>query len=217
MSGLDDILAGYESQRAGQEAFYKDLHLHPELSHAEHRTARRVARQLKDSGFTIASGIGGTGVAGVLANGGGPAVLLRCELDALPLREATGAPYASTVTASDASGREVPVDHACGHDMHMACMTGMATLMAARRDRWHGMLITLFQPAEGTGEGAQDMVDDGLFKRIPVPDVALAQHLLPGIAGTGATCPGPFMSAADSIRVTVHGAGWARLHAAAHH
>jgi hypothetical protein len=91
--------------------------------------------------------------------------------------------------------------------MHMACMTGMATLMAARRDRGHGTLITLFQPAEETGEGAQDMVDDGLFKRIPVPDVALAQHLLPGIAGTVATCPGPFMSAADSIRVTVHGRG----------
>ena len=207
MSGLDDILAGYESLRAGQEAFYLDLHQHPELSHAEHRTARRVAGQLQDAGFTIASGIGGTGVAGVLVNGSGPAVLLRCELDALPLREATGAPYASTVTASDASGREVPVDHACGHDMHMACMTGMATLMAARRDRWHGTLITLFQPAEETGEGARDMVDDGLFKRIPVPDVALAQHLLPGIAGTVATCPGPFMSAADSIRVTVHGRG----------
>ena len=128
MSGIDDILAGYESLRAGQEAFYKDLHQHPELSHAEHRTARRVAEQLQDAGLTIASGIGGTGVVGVLANGSGPAVLLRCELDALPLREATGAPYASTATASDASGQEVPVDHACGHDMHTACMTGMATL-----------------------------------------------------------------------------------------
>jgi amidohydrolase len=207
VSATDDILAGYEALRLGQEAFYRDLHRHPELSHAEHRTAGQVAERLRDDGFSITSGIGGTGVAGVLANGSGPTVLLRCELDALPLREDTGAPYASTDTAPDASGHAVPVDHACGHDLHMACMTGMAQLMAARRDRWNGTLITLFQPAEETGEGAQDMVDDGLFKRIPVPDVALAQHLLPGIAGTVATCPGPFMSAADSIRVTVHGRG----------
>jgi hippurate hydrolase len=101
----------------------------------------------------------------------------------------------------------VPVDHACGHDLHMACMTGMAKLMADHRDRWNGTLITLFQPAEETGEGAQDMVDDGLFKRIPVPDVALAQHLLSGMAGTVRTRSGPFMSAADSLKVTVYGRG----------
>ena len=207
MSVIDEILADYEGQRECQETFYRDLHQHPELSHAEHRTAQQVAEQLKDNGFTVISGIGGTGVVGTLANGSGPVVLLRCELDALPLREDTGAPYASTVTTKDDAGHEVPVDHACGHDLHMACMIGMAKLMADHRDRWHGTLITLFQPAEETGEGAQDMVDDGLFSRIPVPDVALAQHLLPGIAGTVATCPGPFMSAADSIRVTVFGQG----------
>jgi amidohydrolase len=207
MSVIEDILAGYKAMEPAQEAFYKDLHRHPELSHHEQRTAGDVSDRLRGDGFTVATGIGGTGVAGVLANGSGPVVLLRCELDALPLREDTGAAYASTATAKDASGHEVPTDHACGHDMHMACMTGMATLMAAHRDRWNGTLITLFQPAEETGEGAQEMVDDGLFKRIPVPDVALAQHLLPGIAGTVATCPGPFMSAADSIRVTVYGRG----------
>jgi amidohydrolase len=207
MAALDDILAGYEALRPDQEAFYQDLHRHPELSHQEHRTAQRVAGQLRSDGFTVQTGIGGTGVTGVLANGSGPAVLLRCELDALPLREATGAPYASTATATDASGHQVPVDHACGHDLHMAAMTGMATLMAGHRDRWHGTLITLFQPAEETGEGAQEMVDDGLFKKIPVPDVALAQHLLPGIAGTVRTRSGPFMSAADSIKVTVYGRG----------
>jgi amidohydrolase len=204
---LEEILAGYEGLRAGQEAFYQDLHRHPELSHQEHDTARRVADRLRGDGFTVQTGIGGTGVVGVLANGSGPTILLRCELDALPLREDTGAPYASTVTAHDAQGHEVPAAHACGHDLHMSCMAGMATLMAARRDRWNGTLITLFQPAEETGEGAQDMVDDGLFRRIPVPDVALAQHLLPGIAGTVATRPGLFMSAADSIKVTVHGRG----------
>jgi amidohydrolase len=207
MAALDDILAGYEALRPAQEAFYQDLHRHPELSHQEHRTAQQVAGQLQDDGFTVQTGIGGTGVTGVLANGSGPVVLLRCELDALPLREATGAPYASTVTVRDASGMEVGVDHACGHDLHMAAMVGMAKLMASHRDRWHGTLIPLFQPAEETGEGAQEMVDDGLFKKIPVPDVALAQHLLPGIAGTVRTRSGPFMSAADSIKVTVYGRG----------
>jgi amidohydrolase len=207
MAALDDILAGYEALRPAQEAFYQDLHRHPELSHQEHRTAQQVAGQLQEDGFTVQTGIGGTGVTGVLANGSGPVVLLRCELDALPLREATGAPYASTVTVRDASGMEVGVDHACGHDLHMAAMVGTAKLMAGHRDRWHGTLIPLFQPAEETGEGAQEMVDDGLFKKIPVPDVALAQHLLPGIAGTVRTRSGPFMSAADSIKVTVYGRG----------
>ncbi len=207
MSPIDEILGGYHGLQAAQEAFYQDLHSRPELSHAEHRTAQRVADQLRTTGFTVHAGIGGTGVAGVLANGDGPTVLLRCELDALPIREDTGAPFASTVTVRDVGGHEVPVDHACGHDMHMSCMVGMAKLMADHRDRWRGTLIPLFQPAEETGEGAQDMVDDGLFGKIPVPDVALAQHVLPGIAGTVSTRSGPFMSAADSIRITVHGRG----------
>ena len=207
MAALDDILAGYEALRPAQEALYQDLHRHPELSHEEHHTAQRVGDLLRQDGFTVTGGIGGTGVAGVLANGSGPTVLLRCELDALPIREETGAPYASTVTVPDASGHLRPAAHACGHDLHMAAMISMAKLMADHRDRWHGTLIPLFQPAEETGEGAQDMVDDGLFKKIPVPDVALAQHLLPGIAGTVRTRSGPFMSAADSIKVTVYGRG----------
>ena len=207
MAALDDILAGYEALRPAQEALYQDLHRHPELSHEEHHTAQRVGDLLRQDGFTVTGGIGGTGVVGVLANGSGPTVLLRCELDALPIREETGAPYASTVTVPDASGHLRPAAHACGHDLHMAAMISMAKLMADHRDRWHGTLIPLFQPAEETGEGAQDMVDDGLFKKIPVPDVALAQHLLPGIAGTVRTRSGPFMSAADSIKVTVYGRG----------
>ena len=144
---------------------------------------------------------------GVLANGSGPTVLLRAELDALPVREDTGADYASTATGQDAAGHEVPVAHACGHDMHMSCLLGMAKLMADHRGQWTGTLIPLFQPAEETGDGAQAMVDDGLFKRIPAPDVALAQHLLPGIAGTVGTRPGPFMATEDSINVTVYGKG----------
>jgi amidohydrolase len=207
VNGVDEILIGYDGLRAAQEAFYKDLHEHPELSHQEHRTAQRVAGQLQDYGFTVQTGIGGTGVVGTLANGAGPTVLLRAELDALPVREDTGVDYASTVTAKDADGHEVPVAHACGHDMHMACLLAAVKLMAARRDRWSGTLLPLFQPAEETGDGAQGMVDDGLLKRIPAPDVALAQHLLPGIAGTAGTCAGPFMSAEDSIKVTVYGRG----------
>ena len=207
MNGVDEILAGYDGLQAAQEAFYKDLHEHPELSHHEHRTARCVAGELQKYGFTVQTGIGGTGVAGVLANGAGPTVLLRAELDALPIAEDTGVDYASTVTTKAADGHEVPVAHACGHDMHMSCLLGMAKLMADHPGQWNGTLLPLFQPAEETGDGAQGMVDDGLLKHIPVPDVALAQHLLPGIAGTVGTCSGPFMSAEDSIKVTVYGRG----------
>src|SRR5580693_2924886 len=207
MSSVDKILAGYDDLRAGQEAFYKDLHEHPELSHQEHRTAERVAVKLQEYGFTVHAGIGGTGVVGVLANGSGPTVLLRAELDALSVREDTGADYASTATGKDAVGHEVPVAHACGHDMHMSCLLGMAKLMTEHRDQWAGTLIPLFQPGEETGDGAQGMVNDGLFKRIPAPDVALAQHVLPGIAGTVLTRSGPFMATEDSINVTVYGKG----------
>ncbi len=207
MSSVDEVLAGYGGLAAGQQAFYQDLHEHPELSHQEHRTAQQVAAKLREYGFAVAEGIGGTGLVGTLANGRGPAVLLRCELDALPVKEDTGAPYASTATAHDADGHLVPVAHVCGHDLHMSCLLGMAQLMAEHPGQWSGTLLALFQPGEETGDGAQGMIDDGLVKRMPAPDVALAQHLLPGVAGTAATCSGPFMTAEDSIRLTVYGKG----------
>jgi hippurate hydrolase len=207
MSVVQEILAGYDGLQADQEAFYKDLHQHPELSHQEHRTARCVAGQLQDYGCTVQAGIGGTGVVGVLSNGGGPTVLLRADMDALPVKEDTGAAYASTATARDADGNEVPVAHACGHDIHVSCLLGMAKLMADHPGQWNGTLLALFQPAEETGDGAQGMVDDGLLSRIPAPDVALAQHVLRGVAGTVGTHPGPFLSAADSIKITVYGRG----------
>ena len=144
---------------------------------------------------------------GLLANGDGPTVLLRAELDALPIAEDTGVDYASTVTTTGSDGRLVPVAHASGHDLHMACLLAAVKLLADHPDRWRGTLLALFQPAEETGDGAQGMVADGLFTRIPVPDVALGQHLLPGIAGTVGTCPGPFMSAEDGIAITVYGRG----------
>jgi amidohydrolase len=207
MTSVQEILAGYDSLQAGQEAFYKDLHQHPELSHQEQRTAGRVAGQLQQYGCTVQAGIGGTGVIGMLSNGGGPTVLLRADMDALPVKEDTGADYASTATARDADGGEVPVAHACGHDIHVACLLGMVKLMADKPGQWNGTLLALFQPAEETGDGAQGMVDDGLLTRIPAPDVALAQHVLAGVAGTVGTHPGPFLSAADSIKITVYGRG----------
>ena len=207
MSNVDEVMAGYAGLQADQEACYKDLHQHPELSHQERRTAGRVAARLQEYGFTVHSGIGGTGVAGVLANGSGPVVLLRADMDALPVREDTGAQYASTVTARDGDGREVPVAHACGHDVHVSCLLGAGQLLAGHRGQWNGTVVTLFQPAEEAGDGARGMVDDGLLRRIPALDVALAQHVLPGIAGTVGTRPGPFLTEADSMKITVYGRG----------
>ena len=207
MSSIQEILAGYDGLQAAQEAFYRDLHQHPELSHQEQRTAQRVAGQLQQYGCTVQSGIGGTGVVGMLSNGGGPAVLLRADMDALPVKEDTGADYASTAPAQDADGNEVPVAHACGHDIHVSCLLGMTKLMADHPGQWNGTLLALFQPAEETGDGAQGMIDDGLLTRIPAPDVALAQHVLRGVAGTAGTHSGPFLSAADSIKITVYGRG----------
>jgi amidohydrolase len=207
MNNAQEILAGYDGLQAGQEDFYRDLHQHPELSHQEQRTAQRIAGQLQEYGCTVQAGIGGTGVVGVLSNGDGPTVLLRADMDALPVKEDTGADYASTATAQDADGNEVPVAHACGHDIHVSCLLGMTKLMADHPSQWNGTLLALFQPAEETGDGAQGMVDDGLLTHIPAPDVALAQHVLPGVAGTAGTHAGPFLSAADSIKITVYGRG----------
>jgi amidohydrolase len=204
---VSSVLAGIEDVRPRQEAFYRDLHQHPELSHQERQTAAKVSEWLRRCGYQVHAGIGGTGVVGVLGNGEGPAVLLRADMDALPVREATGLPYASTVTATDADGNEVPVAHACGHDMHVTCLLGAAQLLASSTADWHGTVVALFQPAEETGDGARGMVDDHLARIIPAPEVALAQHILPAPAGQVGTHSGPVLSAADSMRITVHGRG----------
>jgi len=206
-SATATVLAGLDQVRGWQEDFYRDLHRNPELSGQEWRTAGRVADRLQQAGYEVHDGVGGTGVVGVLRNGTGPTVLLRADMDALPMRELTGLPYASTVTATDAEGNSVPVMHACGHDMHVACLVGAAQLLADGRDAWHGTVVALFQPAEETGDGAHHMLDDGLADLIPHPDVALAQHVLPFPAGQVGTHPGPVLSAADSLRITVHGRG----------
>src|SRR3954451_24427995 len=167
------VAAGLERVRSWQEDLYRDVHRHPELSHEERRTAALVADGLRGDGFEVHEGIGGTGVVGVLRNGEGPVVLLRADMDALPVREATGLPYASEVTATDAEGNEVPVMHACGHDVHVTCLAGAAQLLADGTEHWSGTLIALFQPAEETGDGARGMVECYLGELIPTPTVAM--------------------------------------------
>ena len=201
------VMAGLESVRQWQEKFYRDLHAHPELSHQERRTATNVAARLRESGADVHEEVGGTGVVAVVRNGDGPTVLLRADLDALPVREATDLPYASVETATDAAGNEVPVMHACGHDVHVTCLLGAVSLLAASRDRWAGTVVAVFQPAEEVGDGARGMLDDGLAELVGTPDVALAQHVLPFAAGVVATREGPTLSSADSMRITVHGRG----------
>jgi len=201
------VLAGLGEVRSWQEDFYRDLHQHPELSHQEHRTAEKVADRLGQAGYEVHRGLGGTGVVGVLRHGDGPVVLLRADMDALPVREATSLPYASTATATDGAGNEVPVAHACGHDMHVTCLLGATQLLADGTGHWNGTVVALFQPAEETGDGARGMAGDHLAEVIPAPDVAFAQHVLPAPAGEVGTHAGPVFSAADSMRVTVYGRG----------
>lgn len=203
----DDVLDGLTGIRSELEDFYKDLHAHPELGHQEHRTAARVAQRLTDWGYRVHQGVGGTGVVGVWANGDGPVILLRADMDALPVREETGLPYASVATATDASGRDVPVAHACGHDMHVTSLLGAARLMSASPQSWQGTLVALFQPAEEPGDGADRMLADGLADLIPGPDLALAQHVLPYPSGHLGTRSGSFLSAADNLKITVYGRG----------
>ena len=207
MTAVSAVLAGLEETRPWQEDLYRDVHQHPELSHQETRTAGLVADRLRGAGFEVHEQVGGTGVVGVLRNGDGATVLLRADMDALPVREATGLPYASQVTTTDAEGDEVPVMHACAHDAHVACLAGAAQLLAEGREHWSGTLIALFQPAEETGDGARGMVEAGLADLVPTPQVALAQHVMPVPAGQVRTHAGATLSAADSMRVTVHGRG----------
>lgn len=200
LQGLDEI-------RADQENFYRDLHAHPELSHQETHTAAGVAERLRAAGCEVHTDVGGTGVVGVLQKGDGPGVLLRADMDALPVREKTGLDYASAVTARDADGNETPVMHACGHDMHVACLVGAVELLARSTGQWRGRLVAVFQPGEEVADGARRMVDAGLARIAGKVDVALCQHVLAFPAGLVGTRSGPTLSAADSMRITVHGRG----------
>lgn len=203
----DSILRGLDDELGDLEALYKDIHSHPELSLQEKRTAGLAAERLKAAEFEVTDGVGGTGVVGLLKNGDGPTVMLRADMDALPVKEETGLPYASTVTATDPDGHETPVMHACGHDMHVTWLAGATALLAGTKDAWHGTLMAVFQPAEEVAAGAQAMIDDGLFKRFPKPDVILGQHVMPLSAGTIASQSGVITSAGDSFQIRLFGRG----------
>jgi hippurate hydrolase len=189
-------------------ALYLDLHENPELSSHETQTAAKLASRLRSLGYDITEHVGGTGVVAMLRNGSGPTVMLRTELDALPVEEKTGLNYASKVHTKDDAGRDVPVMHACGHDLHLASLTGTAAIMVHSKPTWHGTLMLIGQPAEETISGARGMIDAGLFKRFPKPDVAVALHvvnLLP--AGNVGITPGIMSTNADSLRITLYGKG----------
>ncbi len=202
-----NVLANLDPLLPDLESVYKDIHSHPELSMEENRTAGIAADRLRAAGYEVATGIGKTGVVGVLRNGDGPTIMLRADMDALPVREATGLPYASAVTGTDHDGKSVPVMHACGHDMHVSWLIGAATLLARSRNAWRGTLMPLFQPAEETGAGAQAMIDDGLFKRFPKPSVILGQHVMVGSSGVIGTRSGVITSAGDSFEIRMFGRG----------
>ncbi len=185
----------------------QDVHTHPELSMQETRTAGLAADRLRAAGYEVTTGVGKTGVVGLLRNGDGPTVMLRADMDALPIEEATGLPYSSNIKMKDRQGNTVPVGHMCGHDMHVTWLTGATALFAQARDAWKGTLMAVFQPGEETAEGAQAMIDDGLFKRFPEPNVILGQHVMVGPAGAVAGRTGAITSAADSLQIRLFGRG----------
>lgn len=187
---------------------YRELHAHPELSMQEERTAARLAGEMRRLGWEVTEKVGGHGVVAVLRNGRGPVVLVRTDMDALPIVEQTGLPYASRVRAKDRYGQEVGVMHACGHDMHMACWVGTARVLTALRSQWSGTLVFVAQPAEEIVAGARRMLEDGLYRRFPKPDYALALHCdahLP--AGTVAYRAGLALAASDAVDIVVKGKG----------
>ena len=190
------------------KSLYADIHQHPELSGHENQTAQKIAEQMRTFGYEVTEHVGGTGVVALMKNGPGPTIMLRTELDALPLEEKTGLRYASTVRTRDDAGRDVSVMHACGHDLHMAAIVGTAEIMAHSKDQWHGTLMLIGQPAEETISGANAMVKDGLFTRFPKPDAALALHVGNELAaGKVGMVPGIYNTNSDGLRITIFGKG----------
>jgi len=202
------VAAEVDAAYAKGEALYIDLHRAPELSFHESATATRIATELRTLGFDVTTGVGGTGVVGVLKNGTGPTVLLRTELDALPVTEQTGLPFASTVRTKDDLGNDVGVMHACGHDLHMAAVVSTARIMAGDRSRWHGTLVVIGQPAEERLGGARAMIADGLLTRFPRPDFVIAVHDDPRYpSGTIGYHAGPILSNSEGITIRIFGRG----------
>ena len=201
------LSVGLDERIPDLELLYRDLHEHPELSFQEERTASVLAARLAAAGLEVTTGVGKTGVVGVLRNGEGPTVLLRADMDALPVREIEKVPYRSVVAGVDPDGISTPVMHACGHDTHMTALIGAVEQLVANRHAWSGTVLAVLQPAEEIGSGAQAMLDDGFLERFPRFDVALGQHITSAPSTHLYLCPGVFMAAADSLRVTVYGRG----------
>ncbi|QPK78458.1 amidohydrolase [Corynebacterium lizhenjunii] len=194
-ANIAQILDSTTADLSWQEAFYQDLHQHPELSHQEQRTARRIREQLEGMDCEVVSPIGGTGLVAIFRNGPGPTVLTRADFDALPVREDTGVDFAATNGCM----------HACGHDMHTTALLGACALLDAAREHWSGTFLALFQPAEETSDGAKTMLADSLVDRVPRPDVCLGQHVMPGPAGQVQIAPGPILAGCDSLRIRIPG------------
>jgi amidohydrolase len=208
MPDIAEIVRKHTPDLQPYEKYYKDFHENPELGKQESRTAGIVKKHLQVLGYEVHSGIGGHGVVGVFKNGSESKVLLlRADMDALPVEEETGLPYSSHVHQKDDAGNDVPVMHACGHDMNTTCLMAAAQLLLSVKAEWNGTLICLFQPNEESGQGAKAMVDDGLYNVVPVPDLILGQHVNHTRVGNVAICEGELMAAADSFAVTINGRG----------
>ncbi|MEQ8703101.1 MAG: amidohydrolase [Phaeodactylibacter sp.] len=212
LSRTNDPYAGLKAAVQEDYPYLQDLyqhyHLHPELSFHEKETSGRMASELQQLGFEVTEKVGGYGVVGVLRNGEGPTVLVRADMDALPIVEDTGLPYASTVTTKDDAGNEVGVMHACGHDVHMTVWTGAARQLAERKDQWSGTLVFIGQPAEERGGGAKAMLADGLYERFPKPDYAIALHVNAGMEAGKVGCrSGYSLANVDMMDITVYGQG----------
>lgn len=189
------------------KTLYRQLHQHPELPFQEHNTSAQLAQSLESLGYHVTRNVGGTGVVALLKNGEGPTVMLRGDMDALPIKEETGLAFASQVTAVTENGAEVPLMHACGHDLHSSCIVGTAAVMAGLKEHWSGTLMLICQPAEEIFGGAKAMLEDGLYTRFPRPDIILGQHNMPALAGTVGHISGSAMAACTNLAVTIHGAG----------
>jgi amidohydrolase len=188
------------------ESLYKDFHSHPELSLLEEKTSRRLADELEQLGLAVSRGVGGHGVVAVLKNGAGPTVLVRTDMDALPVTEQTAVAYASTVKATDDKGNSVGVMHACGHDMHMTVFLGVAHVLAGLKENWHGTVVMVAQPAEEKVQGARAMLADGLFRRFPKPDYCVALHCASDMpAGSVGVTEGYALANVDSVDIVVRG------------
>jgi amidohydrolase len=214
-AAADDLRPQVDAELPALLSLYRDLHAHPELSHHEEHTSALLAGELRKAGYTVTEHLGrytdgsaAYGIVAVMKNGGGPTVLVRSELDALPVEEKTGAPFASTVRSKNAAGQDVGVMHACGHDLHMMSLLGTAQALARLKDRWSGTLMLVGQPSEETVEGARALLADGFYERFPRPDYALALHNEPSLeAGRVGLVPGPVYASATTVEVRIRGVG----------